>query len=236
MPESAAVGLPPWRSAAHPAPMRGLAVASAIMLVVGVAAQVLVTLADLPAFFRALAGQFSRIFYAGAEFTVWAWYTAMLMAALGVALAVIAAMRHRAGADGRPYAVLAAVAIVLSIDETAQFHESLSVLPRVLGAGQLPTYDWLFVGIPIAMIVGAALLVVARRIDARLRRGLIIGGAVFLFGAIVLEGLGGLHTRAVDLTTSPGAALGPRCCSWSKRGPSWPGCSSRSAPRSRCSR
>ena len=208
MPETAALDPAAWRSAAHPRLLRALAVLGGVMLVVGVTAEVLVGVDGLPAFGRALAGQFSRIFYAGDEFTAWAWYTAVLMAAVGVVLALIAAMRHRGGADGRPYAVLAAVALALSVDETAQFHEALSPLPRALGAGQLPTYDWLLVGIPIAIIVGVYLLVVARRIDARLRRGLIIGGGLFLFGAIVLEGLGGLLARSVDLTMSPGAALG----------------------------
>lgn len=196
------------RTAANPVLLRWLAVIGGVMLIVGVTAHALLTLAELPPFARSLAGQFSRIFYAGAEFTAWAWYTAALMAAVGVTLGVIAALQHRAGSVGEPYAVLAAVALALSIDETAQFHEGLSSLPRALGVGPLPTFDWLLVGIPIAVLAGVFLLIVARRIDARLRRGLIIGGAVFLFGAIVLEGLGGLLTRSTDLATDAVAALG----------------------------
>lgn len=186
----------PWRSLASPALLRGLAVTGLVMLVVGVAAQMLVALADLPGYARAFAGQLSRLFYAGAEYTAWAWYTAVLIAAVGVTLAVLAALHHRAGAPAQPYAVLAAVALLLSVDETAQLHESLSTWTRALGVERLPTVDWLLVGIPIAVFVGIMLLIVARRIDAQLRRGLIIGGAVFLFGAIVLEGVGGLVMRA----------------------------------------
>lgn len=195
-------------TAANPQLLRSLAVAGAIVLVVGVVAHALLTLVELPPFARALASEFSRLFYAGSEFTVWAWYTAVLMATVGVGLGVIAAMRHRAGDAGQPYAVLAAVALLLSIDETAQFHEGLSPLPRALGIGPLLTFDWLVVGIPIAIIGGIVLLVVSRRIDAQLRRGLIIGGAVFLFGAIVLEGLGGLLLRTIDMDAVPLAAPG----------------------------
>lgn len=184
-----------WRTLASPTLLRGLAITGLVMLVVGVTAHILATLADLPGYARALAGQFSRLFYAGAEYTAWAWYTAALMAAVGVTLAVLAALHHRAGKPAQPYAVLAAVALLLSVDETAQLHESLSTWPRALGVERLPTVDWLVVGIPIAIIVGIFLLIVARRINAHLRRGLIIGGVVFLFGAIVLEGLGGLVMR-----------------------------------------
>lgn len=169
------------------------------MLIVGTTAYALITLTDLSGFARAFAAQFSRLFYAGDEYTVWAWFTAALMAAVGVTLALIAVLLRRTDARaGSPYAILAAVALALSIDETAQFHEGLTPLPRILGLEQLPTYEWLVVGIPLAILGGLGLLVVARRIDARLRRGLIIGGALFLFGAIVLEGLGGLLARSVE--------------------------------------
>ena len=205
-----------WRSLASPALLRSLVVAGGVMLIVGVTAHVLVTLTTVTGFARALASQFSRLFYAGTEFTVWAWYTAVLMAAVGVTLAIIGLLRHRADAGssgaarstGTPYVVLAAVALALSVDETAQFHEGLSPVAGMLGLHELPTFGWLVVGIPLAIVVGAVLLVVARRIDARLRRGLIIGGALFLFGALVLEGLGGLLARSVDLASSPVAALG----------------------------
>lgn len=229
-----------WRTLASPALLRWLAVAGGAMLIIGVTAHVLVTLTDASGFVAAFAGQFERLFYAGAEYTVWAWYTAVLMAAGGVMLAVVAALLHRTDADagvpagasapsagsagsrsafagsagsatgspGAPYAILAAVALALSIDETAQLHEGLTALPRTLGIGPVPTVEWLVAGIPIAVLAGAGLLIVARRIDARLRRGLIIGGALFLFGAIVLEGLGGALARSVDLAVSPVAAVG----------------------------
>ncbi len=202
----------PWRTLASPALLRWLAVVGGVMLIVGVTAHVLVTLTDVSGFVRAFAGQFERLFYAGAEYTVWAWYTAVLMAAVGVTFAVIAALLHRtdadAGSPATPYAILAAVALALSIDETAQLHEGLTALPRTLGIGPVPTVEWLVAGIPIAVLGGIGLLIVARHIDAQLRRGLIIGGALFLFGAIVLEGLGGLLARSVDLADAPVAAVG----------------------------
>ncbi len=189
-----------WRSVASPTLLRWLAVVGGVMLIVGVAAHALITLTDLSGFARAFAAQFNRLFYAGEEYTIWAWYTAALMAAVGATLAVIAVLLRRTDAHPwSPYAILAAVALALSIDETAQFHEGLTPLPRLLGFGPLPTFEWLVVGIPLAILGGVGVLVVARRIDARLRRGLIIGGALFLFGALVLEGLGGLLMRSEGL-------------------------------------
>jgi hypothetical protein len=180
--------------------LRWLAVAGGAMLIVGVTAHALLTLTDLSGFARAFTAQFNRLFYAGEEYTIWAWYTAALMAAVGLTLAIIALLMRRVDAQrSSPYAVLAAVALALSIDETAQFHEGLTPLPGILGFGPLPTFEWLVLGIPITILAGAGLLVVARRIDARLRRGLIIGGALFLFGALVLEGLGGLLMRSEGL-------------------------------------
>ncbi len=196
-----------WRSLASPTLLRWLAVIGGVMLIVGTTANALLTLTDLSGFARAFAAQFYRLFYAGDEFTVWAWFTAALMAAVGVTLALIALLLRRTDAQaGSPYAILAAVALALSIDETAQFHEGLTPLPRILGLGELPTYEWLVVGIPLAILGGVGVLVVARRIDARLRTGLIVGGALFLFGAIVLEGLGGLLARSVEGSAEGSAA------------------------------
>lgn len=198
-----------WRSGSSPTLLRWLAVAGGAMLIIGVAAHALITLTELSGFARAFAAQFNRLFFPGDEYTVWAWFTAALMAAVGVTLAIIALLLRRVDAHAwSPYATFAAVALALSIDETAQFHEGLTPLPRALGFGPLPTYEWLIVGIPLAIVAGAVLLVIARRIDARLRRGLIIGGSLFLFGAIVLEGLGGVIARSESLSALPGVDAG----------------------------
>lgn len=136
--------------------------------------------------------------YPDAEGNVFAWYSTIILAAVAVGFFLIALTAH--GAD-RPiwrYVVLGALALALSADEAAFLHERLAIFASELGLNSSFTYQWLLIGIPLALVVGALVLWIARRLDRDLRWRLIWAGIVFLAGAVGGEIFGGV-LKKVDL-------------------------------------
>lgn len=139
-----------------------------------------------------LIGVASRMFYPGREGNITTWYSSVLLVGVALGLAGHAVIRRRAGLASWPYASLAALALLLSADEAASMHEQLGRAAEYLELAVPWTFNWLILGIPVAVVAGALILWVAQRIDRRLRRRLTVGGSAFLLGAIGFELVGGI--------------------------------------------
>jgi hypothetical protein len=140
-----------------------------------------------------------RYFAFDSELSLPTWFSVLLLAACANTLACIA---RDAGSSGarfeRHWWVLAAGFAYLSIDEFAQVHESL--IPRVqqaLGASDLFYYGWTFVAVPVLLVMAAAFLGFLRHLPPRTRRRFIIGGSLYVGGAILLEALGGWYRSTI---------------------------------------
>jgi hypothetical protein len=142
------------------------------------------------------------VFWANQELNVWSWYSTLVLAALAAAFAVTAVLRR---AGRRPYAdsvVFACVATWLSIDEAAALHERLGTVARALGVKG--TFEWVVLGLPVAIVGIAALAVVSRRTDPLLRRRLGVAALVFLGGSLGLEAVAGTLVETWGLSkTAP---------------------------------
>jgi hypothetical protein len=125
--------------------------------------------------------------YADNEANVWAWYASVLLATLAAAFVLHAFVERNAGGQFAPYLVLSGLAAYMSVDEAALLHEKLSNL--VTG---FPTWGWLAIGIPLAVVVGAGALWLTRTMEQFFRRRLIVAGALFLLGAVFVEGVAGV--------------------------------------------
>ena len=125
--------------------------------------------------------------YADNEANIWAWYSTALLAMLAAAFALHAYVQRNAGGPVGPYLALAAIAAFMSADEAAILHEKLSNLVK-----WFPTWGWLALGVPIAAAVGFGALWLTRTMERYLRRRLIVAGALFLLGAVVMEGVAGV--------------------------------------------
>lgn len=145
--------------------------------------------------------------YASREDSVWTWYSVLLLAAVGVVFATLALIRRSNGESSIPYFCFAVVAAGMSIDEATLFHEKFAIAARLMGLSLPFTFSWLIIGIPFAVTAGVILLLLARRIDATLRRRLIVAGAVFLLGAVGFELLGGIIVNFSDNLAAPGSRL-----------------------------
>lgn len=130
----------------------------------------------------------STLLYADGEANLWAWASGLLLAGIALCLAAVGLAARHEGEISAPYFVLAVVAVELSADEIAQLHEKLARFDP----GSRFTFAWLTVGVPLAIMGGLILLWIARRIERRLRLGLILAGAIYLLGAVGFEAIGGI--------------------------------------------
>lgn len=116
------------------------------------------------------------------------WFAATLLALTGVAAFAVG----RGRADTTRWNVVAGVFGVLSFDEIATVHERLSALPAIPGIG---SRGWAGAGVLLAAGVALHLGRWVLALEPPLRFALVVGGAVFLLGAVGFEVLSG--NRAV---------------------------------------
>ncbi|HWM34669.1 MAG TPA: hypothetical protein VNR36_10570 [Pseudolysinimonas sp.] len=139
-----------------------------------------------------LADGIRNITYPDAEGNLFAWYSTIILAAVAVGFFLIALTARGAGRPIWRFVVLGALALLLSADEAAYLHERLGNFAGDLGLSSKFTYQWLLLGVPIAIVVGLFVLWLARRLDKSLRWALIIAGVVYLAGAVGGEVIGGV--------------------------------------------
>ena len=157
-----------------------------------------------------LRGLTSRV-YLGAEASVPAWFTASLMLDASQLLFVIGYARRQVGApDVWHWLVLAAIFILLSIDEAAEIHEAVSSaftgvfawLAQGVGGAfvpllQKPGYHWVVGGAMLAGGVGIAYLRFLWALPPRTSRGFVLAGVLYVAGAIGFELIGGSYSAQV---------------------------------------
>lgn len=130
-------------------------------------------------------------FDVGREYNMATWYNSGLWLLMGVLSAVIALARpmHR-----RAWWLLTAVSLFASVDEYLEVHERLD-LPADRLLERLPFnlgFSWVLFGAPIALVIGLLLLRLVLSLPARARNGLILGGLLFLLGALGAESMNGM--------------------------------------------
>ena len=171
------------------AALRALAVVAAVLVVLGPVVRILVdsVLVD-PALPQAWLAEAKRQTDLDGEANLPATFSAALFGLVALGLLVLAGLRRAAGQRARPVLVLAVVAAYLGVDEACELHESLALLADHLHTtAGLANFAWLVPGVALAAVGGVVVLRSARALPPRLRRRLLLAGAVFLFGAVVME-------------------------------------------------
>lgn len=169
-------------------------------------------LVDQVLFHVGLSGSYGELLYTYFDVTREAnvpafWNAALLL--LVAAAAVLVAYLTPGRAVG--WWVTAAVAFLMSLDESVQLHERLVGLGKwvqqMLGFS-IPTFSWLIPGALIA-VAGAGLLWVWSGQQPRpTRLGLRLGVCVYGFGVIVVEAIGGIVYRQQDASAGYRALTG----------------------------
>lgn len=130
-------------------------------------------------------------FDVGREYNMATWFNSGLWLLMGVLSALIALARPRFRAA---WWLLAVVGLFASVDEYLEVHERLDIPANRL-AELLPFdlgFTWVLLGAPIALVICLLLLRLVLSLPARARNGLLLGGALFVLGAIGVETLNGL--------------------------------------------
>lgn len=176
----------------RPLPLRRVA----LWLIVIALAIVLIALASLTAHQRTtgmLSQNLHTVFWyfdVGREYNLATWYGSGLWLLLGLVAAVIAVSRPAFRAS---WWLLAAVALFASIDEYLEVHERLDV-PGNWIAERLPVdlgFTWVLIGAPLALLIVLLLARLVLALPARARTGIILGGALFVAGALGVEFVNG---------------------------------------------
>ena len=171
-----------------------LGTVGAVVVVAGVLLRYLQIQNPLPrrghTFVQALGVEATRLFFPDAEGNAWSWFSALLLAAVAGGLAALSVAARQDRSMAARYAILAAIALLMSADEGAQLHEFLNQVGYRVTDRLGPFNAWLIPGVLVVVAVGALLLWVARGIDPGLRRRLLLAGVVFLTGAVGFEAIG----------------------------------------------
>jgi hypothetical protein len=114
------------------------------------------------------------------------WLSAALLAVTAMATWLVGRDRI----DRRWWTIVAAVLTVLSLDEIATFHERLGAVPLVPGIGNR---GWAGFGVLLVAVIGVRLLPWALSLDPMTRFGLLLGGGLFVTGAVGFEVAAGNH-------------------------------------------
>jgi hypothetical protein len=131
------------------------------------------------------------MFSVNLEESIPTWYSTLLLFTAAMLLTVIA-IGKRVGRDRYTvyWAGLAIIFVYLSIDEGAAIHEIFSDLieDRFNTSGFL-SFGWLVVAIPVVLVFGLLYLRFLLHLPTRTRNLLIVAGALYIGGAIVVESI-----------------------------------------------
>jgi hypothetical protein len=134
------------------------------------------------------------------EVTIPAWFSSSLLLAASV---LTASLNHNAPrlARSRFWPLLAIVLVGLSIDESIAMHERISVnLHRLLEIGGPLRYAWVIPGAVFVAAVAIASRSALRNLPRPTARLMVLGGGLYVFGAIGFEMLGSQlrDTRGIE--------------------------------------
>jgi hypothetical protein len=139
------------------------------------------------------------------------WNSTLLLAVAGMALAAALLSGRGTRPSRLSWLGLAAVAALLSLDETIAVHERLGQFGTAWKdwAGvALPTHAWVLPGALIAVVGTVIAVVWARGLPRDLRNGLLGALAVFLTGALVVETFNGwAHTNGHSVALGLGTIV-----------------------------
>lgn len=129
-------------------------------------------------------------------------YACIQLGVASAAAAAVALLRRDSVRQALPWLGLAVIIGMMALDEGLILHE------RLVDAIDLPlvpdwlVFDWVVVIAPIALLVGLLYLPWVLRRAAYLRNGLLLGGVLFVLGAVGLETLSGVIAFRISAETN----------------------------------
>jgi hypothetical protein len=128
-----------------------------------------------------------RFFDLNSEANLPTWLSVVLFLICALLLAAIALHKQARREPHRYWSVLAAIFVLMSLDEGAQLHEMLGAPSGIGDGGGLFYHSWVVVGLLVVAIVGWVFLRFLRSLPPKTMWWFVAAGSVFVFGALVLE-------------------------------------------------
>jgi hypothetical protein len=165
----------------------GLLISTAIVCVLGIAAEVVHHSAGIES-------PLIPLLSLSAEANLPTWYSSILLFACAVVLASIASIvRGQRVRFATHWTVLAAIFLYMSLDETAQLHERLNSLWSLEGVFY---FSWIIPAAVIVLVIGLAYLPFVLHLPPPTRIRFIAAGIIYVGGALIMEmPLGAWATR-----------------------------------------
>lgn len=131
----------------------------------------------------------------GAEASLPTWFSVLnLTLASGLALLLAVAAHSHTRWLAAFWGLLAALMLLLSVDESVQIHEQLLEHGAALAPGlpALHSHGWVILGALFVMATGALFLPFLMRLPRQLMVRLLVAGGLFVFGALGVESFGAI--------------------------------------------
>lgn len=132
------------------------------------------------------------IFDVNAEANVPTWFTVALMIFAGAVAAAAGLVLHPTSRQaGRFFLALAAVLLLLSLDELVSLHERLGDVGAAAVGGSALHFTWVVPGALLALMLLVSLVVGGRSLPQAIGRQLGVALTIYLTGALVIEAISG---------------------------------------------
>jgi len=132
-----------------------------------------------------------RLFDLNHEANIPAWFSANLLLAGAVVAGLVGAATRGAHATG--WKGIALVMALFSLDEIAGLHERFVIPAEYIGPyGSIRNITWVFVGVVVTGGLVALFLRTVLASPPRIRRAVLVAGAIYAGGALGMETLGGI--------------------------------------------
>lgn len=137
------------------------------------------------------------------EVSIPSWYAVTLLLIASAILAVIAVAKYAAHDSFRlHWAALSVIFLALSVDEAADIHGQVSyALNEKLNTSGFLAYAWIIPAAVLVVVVGLAYLRFLLHLPASVRIRIVIAGAIFLSGALVMEAIEGRYDSSHGVET-----------------------------------
>ena len=167
----------------------------ALLLLASVTANVLALEFDL--YGVPWVGGMVRMLNVNEERNVPSWFSSDLLAGAGVVALMAAALSIKHGAPWRfQWATIGLLFFLLSLDETASFHEMASAPVRnALGIGGILYFAWVIPGAAFVLLLAVIFLPFVLALPRGVRLWVIVSAGTFVAGALGFETLGSLERQ-----------------------------------------
>jgi hypothetical protein len=134
------------------------------------------------------------LFDLDADDSIPTWYSSFTLLLCACLLAVIALVRKSyRDPCSRSWGLLAAIFLLMSVDEVARIHEKSGLIVRLFikNTSGIFQYNWVIIGIPLTLLFLLAYLRFMAYLPAKTRRLFLLAGAIFIGGALGVEMIAG---------------------------------------------